>query len=98
MVCDTTFGVTREQNDLFAVTGIDIHNKVLTAMRCFLPSKEIKAYYWAMKTDLRYIITDTTLSFNQYIACDKELAIHQPLRAIMDNVPCLYKSYNRLDK
>ena len=56
------------------------------------------AYHWSMRTDLRHLIIDTTLSFNKYIACDQKLAIYQLLRAMIDNVPCLNKSYNRLDK
>ena len=63
-----------------------------------MTSKETKAYHWAMKTALRYLVTDTTLSFNQCIACDQELAIYQSLCAMLDNVPCLNKSRNRLDK
>ena len=66
-------------------------------MRCFMPLKEAKAYHWAMRTALRHFVTDTILSFDQYIACDKELAIYQPLRAMMENVPCVNKSRNRLD-
>ena len=59
---------------------------------------ETKAYHWAMRTDLQNLVKDTTLSFNQCIACDQELSIYQPLRAMIDNVPCLNKSHNRLDK
>ena len=51
-----------------------------------------------MRTVLRHIITDTTLSFNQCIACDQKTAIYQPLRAVVDNVPCLNKSHNSLNK
>ena len=37
MACDTKFGVTRDERNLFVVTGIDGHNKVFTAMRFFMP-------------------------------------------------------------
>ena len=95
--CDTAFGVTKEQRNLFTVAGIDGHNKMFITMRCFIPSKEIKVYYWAIRTALQYLVTDTTLSFNQYIAYDYELAIYQTLGAMMDNVPCLNTFRNRLE-
>ena len=63
-----------------------------------MPSKKKKACHWAMITFFRYIVTDTTLSFNQYIAYDQETAIYQPLRKMTENVPCLYKCRNRLEK
>ena len=85
MAGDTTFGVTKEQRNLFVVADIDGQNKVFTTMRCF-------------RTDLRYLVTDTPLYSNQCIACDQELAIYQPLRAIMDNIPCLNKFRNRMEK
>ena len=45
MACDTTFGVTKEQKNLFVVDVINGHNKMFTVKRCFLPSKETKAYH-----------------------------------------------------
>ena len=35
---------------------------------------------------------------NQCIACDQEISMYQPLRAMMDNSDCLKLSCNRLDK
>ena len=49
-----------------------------------------------MRTTLRHLVTDTTVSFNQCIACDQELAIYQSLRKMMKNIPRLNKSRNRL--
>ena len=97
MACDTTFGVTKEQRSLFVIARIDGHNKVFTNMRYFMCSKETKAYHWAMKTELRHLVIDTTLSFNQCIACDQEISIYQPVREMMENIPCLDESCNRLD-
>ena len=61
MACDTIFGVTRKHRDMFVVAGINGHNKLFTAMRCFMPSKETKACQWAMITVLRHLVTDTIL-------------------------------------
>ena len=98
MACGTTFGVTKEQRKRFVADNIYGDNKLFTAIRCFMTSKEIKAHHWVMRTTLRHIIIDATLSFNQRIVCDQETSIYQPLRAIIANIPFVYKSRNRLDK
>ena len=51
-----------------------------------------------MRTTLRHIVTETTLSFNQCIDCDQKTTIYQPLRTMMENVSCLNKSCDRLNK
>ena len=96
MAFDTKFGVTKEQKNLFGFAGIYGHNKVFTAMCYFMPSKETKAYHWEMRPSLQHLVTDKTLSFNQYIAYDQKRDIYQPLRELMENVPCLNTSRNRL--
>ena len=63
-----------------------------------MSSKETHVCHWEMRTALRHLITDTTLSFNQCITCNQELAVYQPLRVMMDNIPCLNKSRDKLDK
>ena len=98
MACDTTFGVTKEQRNLFLFAGIDGNNKTFTAMRCFMPSKELRAYNWAMRAALPILLTQKTLSLNHCIASDAEYAIYTPLRSMMNNVNCLKKSCHRLDK
>ena len=98
MNCDTTFSAKKEQRNIFIVTGIDGHNKVFTTIRCFMSSKETKAYHWEMITALQHPVTDTILSFNQCIVCHQETDIYQTLRIMMKNVPCIYKHHNRLDK
>ena len=98
LACDTTFGVTKEQRNLFLFAGIDGNNKVFTAFRCFMPSKETRAYNWALRVALRHLLSDTPLLFNQCVATDQELAMYQPLRAMMEHVPCMYHSRHRLDK
>ena len=98
LACDTTFGVTKEQRNLFLFAGIDGNNKVFTAFRCFMPSKETRAYNWALRVALRHLLSDHILSYNQCVASDQELAMYQPLRAMMEHVPCMYNSRHRLDK
>ena len=81
---------------LLLVLMVTINCSLLCAASC-LQRKE-KVYHCAMKTALWHLVTNTTLSFNQCIAWDQESAIFQPLRTMMDNVPYLNKSRNRLDK
>ena len=98
LACDTTFGVTKEQRNLFLFAGIDGNNKVFTAFRCFMPSKETRAYNWALRVAFRHLLGDSILSYNQCIASDQELAMYQPIRAMIGAVTCLNKSRHRLDK
>ena len=76
MACDTIFGVTREQSNLFVVAGINRHNTFVIAIRCFVSSKETKAYLWAMITSLRHLVLDKILSLKQCIIFDQELTIY----------------------
>ena len=98
IACDTIFVVTKEQSNLFVVAGIDGHYTVLTDMHYVIPLNETKAYHLTMLTVLRHLVTDKTLSFNQRIICNQELAIFQLLRTMIATVPCLNKYHSRLDK
>ena len=96
--CDTTFGVTKEQRNLFLVAGIDGNNKVFTIFRCFMPSKEARAYNWALRIAFKNLIGAQALSYNQCIASDAEDALYLPIRGMIENVHCFSKSHHRLDK
>ena len=56
MACDTTFGVTKEQRNLFLFAGIDSNNKVFIVFRCSIPSKEARAYNWAQRIAIRHLV------------------------------------------
>ena len=96
--CDTTFGVTKEQRNLFLVAGIDGNNKVFTIFRCFMPSKEARAYNWALRIAFKNLVGEQALSFNQCIASDAEEAMYGHVRGMIHNVPYFNKSHHRLDK
>ena len=96
--CDTTFGVTKERRNLFLIAGIDANNKVFTCFHCFMPSKQARAYHWALRVAARHLLTDNVLSLNQCIVCDQELTMYQPLRERILNSNCLKQSCNQLDK
>ena len=96
--CDTTFGVTKEQRNLFLMAGIDGNNKVFTIFHCFMPSKEARAYNWALRIAFKNLVGEHALHFNQCIASDAELAMYTPIRGMIESVPCMKKSHHRLDK
>ena len=96
--CDTTFGVTKEQKKLFLCAGLDDEIKTFPLLHCFMPSKLIRAYTWAIKIALPTLLTRNTLSYNCCVSSDSELAIYTPLRSMMDNDIYLNKSCHRLDK
>ena len=96
--CDTTFGVTREQRNLFLMAGIDGNNQVFTIFHCFMPSKEARAYNWALRIAFKNLVGEQALNFNQCIASDAEYAMYTPIRAMIDSVSSMKKSHHRLDK
>ena len=96
--CDSTFGVTKEQRNLFLMAGIDGNNKVFTIFRCFMPSKEARAYNWALRIAFKNLVGEHALSFNQCVASDAENAMYTPIRGMIHSVPCMQKSHHRLDK
>ena len=79
IACDTTFGVTKEQRNLFLFAGIDGNNNTFSAMQCFMPSKEIRAYDWALRAALPYLVTTQTLLYNSCISTDQDLAMYQSI-------------------
>ena len=87
--CDTTFGVSKEQRNLFLFAGIDNNNNAFAAMQCFMPSKEIRAYNWALRAALPFLITAQTLIFNSCISSDQELAMYEPIYSMIETVPYL---------
>lgn len=99
LACDDTFGVTKYRHNLFLLAGVDVNNEVLTCFHWYMPSKQARAYHWALRVAARYLVTDKILSLNQCITCDQEQSMYQPLREMMSNTgSCLNLSCNRLDK
>ena len=74
-------------------------NKVFTALHCFMPSKQMRAFSWAFNVAARHLLTDDVLELNSCLACDGESAMFGPLRSMMRNKSgCFAFSKNRLDK
>ena len=98
LAVDMTFGVNREQRNLLLIAGIDGHNSVFTAFHCFMPSKQMCAYAWALKVAARHLLTEQVLVHNKCFACDQEHALYMPLREMMSSTAYLSKSHHRLDQ
>ena len=87
-----TFGLNREERNLLTYAGIDGNNKVFTAMNCFMPSKQCRAYHWALTSAARYLFTDRVLQFNRCIASDAEPALFKPIQCAMRTQTYLQQS------
>ena len=80
------------------MTDIDRNNKFFTIFRCFIPSKEARAYNWALRIAFKNLVGELALSFNQCISSDAEEVMYGPIRGMIHTVPCITKSNHRLDK
>ena len=60
----TTFGVTKEQRNLFLFAGIDGNNKVFTCFHCYMPSKKARAFNWALHSALAQLLTGNKFKLN----------------------------------
>ena len=69
---DVTFGVCREQRNLLRFCGVDGQFKVFEAMNCFMPSKQYKAYEWAVSVAFPKLAPSTSLSYTSMITSDQE--------------------------
>lgn len=99
LCCDFTFGVTKEQRNLFVIADIDENNKVFSCFYCYMPSKEARAFNWSLHSATIQVLANNALLSNQCDACDQDLSMYQPLRSLMANgTSSLKNSRNWLDK
>ena len=85
LAADITYGVNKEKRDLFLVVGIDGYNKVFTAFRCFIPSKQEHAYTWILNEAMPRLISNNVLKFNQCISSDQEFALNRSIETSIDS-------------
>ena len=72
LACDMTFGVNKEKRNLFICTGIDGYNKSFTAFRCFMPSKQKRAYKWAIGIAFPLLVGDSSKYLKVLVHDNKE--------------------------
>ena len=69
---NVTFGVCREQRNLLRFCGMDGNFKIFEGMNCFMPSKQFKAYEWAVSVAFPQLAQTKSLKFNALITSDQE--------------------------
>ena len=95
---DVTFGVNRQRRELFLVAGIDGRNKVFTAFRCFIPSKQQQAYSWVVQQAMPHLLSNELLKFNRCISTDNEHPLTKAVHsAIISSKDCFKNTTFRLD-
>ena len=82
---DVTFGVNRQRRELFLVAGIDGRNKVFTAFRCFIPSKQQQAYNWVIQQAMPHLLSNETLKFTGCISTDNEHPLTKSVQSLICN-------------
>ena len=98
---DVTFGVCREQRNLLRFCGVDGNFKIFEAMNCFMPSKQVKAYEWAVSVAFPQLAQTNALQFNSIITSDQEENLVRSIETLMKKddshaVGCSYARH-RLD-
>ena len=97
LACGVTFGVNKEQRNMFLIVGVDGNNNFFTVFHCFLSSKQMRIYSWVFNVATRHLLTDNVLELNSCVACDGELVMYGLLRSMMRNKSGVPFLKNRLD-
>jgi hypothetical protein len=72
---DVTFGICKEQRNLFRICGVDGSLKDFIAMNCFMPSKQFRAYDWAINTAFPKLVGVESCFDNSIFTSDQEMAL-----------------------
>ena len=95
---DITFGVNRQKRELLLVVGIVVNNKVFTAFRCFIPSKQEHPYTWIFNEAIPHLLTNDVLKYNQCISTDNELNLNTAVESsVVSNKQSFNNTRLRLD-
>ena len=94
---DGTFGMNIQKRSLLTVSGYDSSKKTFIGFRCFMPSKQKKAYRWAIGKAMPFL-AGNAMRFNQVITCDMEQAMVDAINeSINDKTSLLTRSKLRSD-
>ena len=98
IAADVTFGVNKERRELFLAVGIDGRNKVFTAFRSFIPSKQEQAYTWILNEAMPSLLSNEVLKYNTCISTDQEKSLMDAIDTTMSSSkPAFKHSSFRLD-
>ena len=81
---DVTFGICKEQRNLFRICGVDGNLKVFNAMNCFMPSKQFRAYDWAINIAFPKLVGVQSCQFNSIFTSDQEMALVLSIRKFIN--------------
>ena len=97
LAIDGTFGLNIQKRSLLTVSGYDSSKKTFIGFRCFMPSKQKKAYRWAIGKAMPYLVGNA-MRYNQVIACDMEASLVDAINeCINDKTSLLSRSKLRSD-
>ena len=98
IAADVTFGVNRERRELFLAVGVDGRNRVFTAFRSFIPSKQEQAYTWILNEAMPSLLSNDVLKYNRCISTDQEKSLMDGINTAMNsNKPAFKYTSFRLD-
>ena len=94
---DVTFGVCKEDRNLLRVCGVDGDLKVFETMNCFMPSKQFRAYDWAISVAFPKLVGQNILPYNSIFKSDQEMALAHSIRKLInsDKIRNLEKEYSK---
>ena len=96
---DMTFGVNKQQRDIFLFAGVDGNMKTFSAFRIFMPSKQRVAYDWAINHAAVHLLGSRTLLHNRCISTDNEEALVSSINSAINTPNSPYKfSKHRQDQ
>lgn len=97
LAIDGTFGSNRQRRSLLTGCGIDSEKKTFTGFRCFMPSKQRRAYSWAIGKAMPFLV-GKSIEYNQVLSCDMEQALMDAcVESINRPMSPLSKSKLRID-
>ena len=82
---DTTFGLNRQRRSLFLAVGIDGRNKIFSAFRCWMPSKQRAAFLWTISQAMPYLFGSALKGKHKIISSDSELSLVQAIKGVINS-------------
>lgn len=70
--CDVTFGLNKQQRNMALLVVVDNNNNVSTVGRCYMPSKERRAYKWLFSQAMPFLFPLDRLQRMSICAMDNE--------------------------
>ena len=71
LAIDTTFGLNKQRRPLLVAVGIDGSQKSYIAFQAFMPSKQARAYNWALNVAMQELLGADTLTRTSIICTDE---------------------------